>query len=98
MPAKSVIMPTLRPTLPSAPPPPLVAPACSSSGMGAWANRVRALLYCPATYVCLVLLCIAAVTMARPTLPPRWREFLMVAFACLALIPERRGGGGEVRA
>ncbi len=50
-------------------------------------NRIIRLMKKPSTYAGIVLLFIASTLIFLPGMPPDSKDFLMVAFACIALLP-----------
>ena len=54
-------------------------------------NRIIALMKKPSTYAGIVLLFIASTLIFLPGMPPDSKDFLMVAFACIALLPGNAG-------
>lgn len=57
-----------------------------------WVASSWAPLRRPATYIALVLLAIAVAVMALRAWPARGQEFLLVLFACVALMLEKEEG------
>ncbi len=55
-------------------------------------QRLKALLAMPSTYAGVILLFIACTLIFLQDTPAKVKDLLMVAFACVALLP---GGGGE---
>lgn len=58
-------------------------------GRSKWMDvaRLRALISYPSTYAGVVLLFIACTLISMPEMPPDLKDFFMVAFACVALLP-----------
>lgn len=58
-------------------------------GRGKWvdAAKLRAIATSPSTYAGAVLLFIACTLILAPEMPPDLKDFFMVAFACVALLP-----------
>jgi hypothetical protein len=52
-----------------------------------WAGRAEKWLAMPPTYAGITLLFISSALILMPELPPGSKDFLMVAFACVALLP-----------
>lgn len=50
-------------------------------------HRLKALLLLPSTYAGVVLLFIATTLILLPGMQSSFKDFLMVAFACVALLP-----------
>lgn len=55
-------------------------------GRGGYVEAFR-LMKKPSTYAGIVLLFIASTLISLPGMPPNSKDFLMVAFACVALLP-----------
>lgn len=52
-----------------------------------WYTEAFRLAKKPSTYAGIVLLFIASTLISLPGMPPNSKDFLMVAFACVALLP-----------
>ena len=52
-----------------------------------WKKNLTRLLLLPSTYACLLLIVIACALIFMPSIPPNAKDFLMVAFACIAMLP-----------
>ncbi len=53
-----------------------------------WKKSATLLLILPSTYVGLLMLIIACTLIFMPEISPKTKDFLMVAFACIAMLPE----------
>ena len=53
-----------------------------------WETEALRLMSMPSTYAGLALLFIASTLMFMPEMPSDTKDFLMVSFACIALLPE----------
>jgi hypothetical protein len=54
-----------------------------------WKKEALHLLRLPSTYAGLLLLVIAITLMYLPDITSNTKDFLMVAFACIAMLPEK---------
>ncbi len=52
-----------------------------------WMIRAKKWMSMPSTYAGVVLLFIASTLISLPEMPPTAKDFLMVAFVCVALLP-----------
>ena len=55
-----------------------------------WMGLAKKWMSMPSTYAGVVLLFIASTLISLPEMPPNAKDFLMVAFACVALLPGLR--------
>ena len=49
--------------------------------------KLKRLVYIPSTYAGIILLFIALSLISMPEMPSNLKDFLMVSFACVALLP-----------
>ena len=57
------------------------------TGKGAIQEKIKTLLLLPSTHAAIVLLFIATALVFMPGMQPGFKDFLMVVFACVALLP-----------